>query len=165
MLTRQNYVIFTICQYNILCHFNISFFAVYGMEAWVTWNGSLGHYLPDSIMTKYNNKEVVSFIDHDLTFTLAEITDSYILQKWLGHLSLQLRRSFRKEWTIDPDSDFCKLTRGMHILMHDGILVFFILDMPTTDLLSLCSSHMHMAYPYIMWKHHRTNLRYLSYQM
>ena len=25
MLTLQNYAIFTICQYNILCHFNISF--------------------------------------------------------------------------------------------------------------------------------------------
>ena len=29
MLTLQNYVIFTVCQYNILCHFNISLFAVY----------------------------------------------------------------------------------------------------------------------------------------
>ena len=31
MSTLQNYVIFTICQYNILCHFNISFFTVYNM--------------------------------------------------------------------------------------------------------------------------------------
>ena len=29
MLTLQNYAIFTICQYNILCHFNISFFTVF----------------------------------------------------------------------------------------------------------------------------------------
>ena len=29
MSTLQNYVIFTIFQYNTLCHFNMSFFAVY----------------------------------------------------------------------------------------------------------------------------------------
>ena len=28
MFTQQNYVIFTICQYNI-CHFNVSFFTVH----------------------------------------------------------------------------------------------------------------------------------------
>jgi len=32
MLTLQNYVIFTICQYNILCHLTYPFFTVYSYE-------------------------------------------------------------------------------------------------------------------------------------
>ena len=38
MLTLQNYAIFTIRQYNILCHFNISFFAVYVHGLYWMWN-------------------------------------------------------------------------------------------------------------------------------
>jgi len=64
----------------------------------------LGHY----VVLEFNQllKDLVSFIDHDLTFTKARIRD--ILTKMAGaSISASQKDPFWKEWTIAFDLNFC----------------------------------------------------------